>query len=89
MIIKQEISLRDFEAWSGGRDTFKDLEALDEVVDYDVFEALENAFDAVEFYEVTDTELNDMLWFEREYIANLLGFDSYADLEKMAYGEED
>lgn len=88
MIIKQEINLRDFEFWSGGRDTFKDLEALDEVVDYDVFETLENAFDAVEFYEVTDTELNNMLWFEREYIASILGFDSYADLEDAASGEE-
>lgn len=81
MIIKQEISLEDFEAWSGAVQT---LETLKEKGLCDKLEkALEMENDADGYDE---TELNDLLWFEEDYIARLLGFDDWEDLEND--GEE-
>lgn len=77
-----ETSLERFDAWSGGEDTLevlrdKDLcDKLEQILDWDIFSD-----------GCTDTELNDFLWFERDYIAELLNFNSWEDLEND--GEED
>ena len=69
MIIKTEISsFREFQAWSGGKDTLDDL----------TYEQQERLFEYAEeiFFEgCTDTELNDWLWFERDSIYEHLGID--------------
>ena len=69
-----ESELRQFPAWSGGKDTMDDL-TYDEI---DTIEAmLEDVFcDKTP----TDTEINDFLWFERDTIAEWLGFENYDDL---------
>lgn len=61
------------ELWSGGRDTLDDL--TDEQIDT-VLEIL--ASSGEEDFSLTD--LNDFFWFERDTIAEWLGFDSYDDL---------
>lgn len=69
-----ENSLREFQAWSGGKDTLKDL-TLDEI------EVIENFLnDMFEGRTPTATEINDFLWFERDEIAVILGFSDYEDL---------
>lgn len=60
------------ELWSGGRDTLDDL--TDEQIDT-VLDILDS-----EGTDYTITELNDFFWFERDTIAEWLGFDSYDDL---------
>lgn len=70
---EKEISLYDFDAWSGGRDTLNDLteEQCNTVEQY-----LEDLYpDGID-----ETELNDFLWFERDTIAEWLGFRSYEAL---------
>ena len=75
-----ETSLENFEAWSGGRDT---LEVLIEKGLCDTVEAfLEEALGE----DVSDTDINDTLWFERDMIAEWCGFSSGEALE---YGKEE
>ena len=75
-----ETSLENFEAWSGGRDT---LEVLIEKGLCDTVEAcLEEILDG----DSSDTYINDILWFERDMIAEWCGFSSWEALEN---GEEE
>lgn len=68
MKIYNEIdSIRDYEAWSGAKDTIDRLEELDAV------EALDSMLDDLFPDGCSETELNDFLWFERDYIAELIG----------------
>ena len=69
MTIKNEIRLRDFEAWSGAIDT-KDV-ILDNGKE-DMFEELIN-----ELYPegLSETELNDLLWFDDEWLYEQLGIE--------------
>ena len=67
MKIISETSISKFNSWSGAKNT------QDRIVE----EGKENEFDAMieELYPdgLTDTELNDMLWFEEEWIYETLG----------------
>ena len=75
-----ETSLENFEAWSGGRDT---LEVLIEKGLCDTVEAcLEEALGE----DISDTDINDTLWFERDEIAEWCGFSNWEALEN---GEEE
>lgn len=65
-----EDSLRNFQAWSGGKDT---LDALKEKGDCEEVEQLiEEMFYGEE--PPTDTDINDYLWFEADSIAESLGY---------------
>ena len=82
MEYKVETSLEDFEAWSGGKDT---LDVIIDKGDCDEVEAfIESCFCDGEM--PTDTTINDFLWFERDFIAEHLG---YRDWEAYEYGDED
>ena len=86
MTIKTEISLEDFEAWSGARDT------LDTLNEKGLTEQLENILDdeAVSGEEGwTDTSLNDFLWFETDTIAEWLGFNDWEELENGESKEDE
>ena len=67
MKVYQEISIRDFEAWSGAAAT-KDL-----IIEH----GKEDEFDALieELYPdgVDETQLNDILWFDDEWVLESLG----------------
>ena len=78
-----ETSLENFEAWSGGRDT---LEVLIEKGLCDTVEAcLEEILDG----DSSDTYINDILWFERDMIAEWCGFSSWEALENGEEEEEE
>ena len=84
MKIISETSLDRFEAWSGGRDT------LDVLVEKDLCDQLEAMLENDIFPDgCTDTELNDLLWFERDAIAEWLGFSDWEDLEDGEGDEEE
>lgn len=72
MTITKEINnIYDFEFWSGARDTVEELtySQLDTI-----FNILEND---VFIDGCTDTELNDFFWFERDTIAEWLGYEDF------------
>lgn len=79
MYYKTEFDLYDFPAWSGGRDTLETLKK------YDLYDQAQAAIEEIYCEESpTDTEINDFLWFERDTIAQYLGF---SDWEALEYGE--
>lgn len=67
MIVHCDLSLENFEAWSGGKDTLDSLSHSD-------CEELEKHLEELYPDGMTDSELNDFLWFERDTIADLLGY---------------
>ena len=71
-------SLEDFHAWAGGKAT------LDVLIDKGVCEQVEEFIEEC-FSHPTDTDINDFLWFERDQIAEHLGYD---DWEAFENGEE-
>ena len=82
MKICMETNLERFDAWSGGEDTLEVLrekglcDRLEQILECDIFPD-----------GCTDTELNDILWFERDTIAEWLGFSDWEALEND--GEEE
>lgn len=78
-----ETSLENFPAWSGGKDT------LDVLIEKDLCDTVEACLiDALGEYP-TDTEINDMLWFETDAIAEWCGFSSWEALENGEEEEEE
>ena len=76
MEYKVETSLWDFPAWSGGKDT---LDTLKEKNDVD---AVESWIDGLGLEDATDTTINDILWFERDMIAEALGYRDWEAYEE-------
>lgn len=75
-----EESLQDFKAWSGGKDTLDDLWA------YDVVDKAEEYIDMIMDCREelpTQTEINDILWFERDEIYR------YCGIYDAVYNEDD
>ena len=73
MKIYSEKSLKDFDFWSGARDTVKYL-TEDEVNQIETI--LEDCFPD----GMSDTEINDFFWFEDDTIAEWLGYQSFDDI---------
>ena len=75
MRICTETHLSGFTPWSGAKETmaeltFKQVDALNDIIE--------------ELYPdgIDETELNDILWFERDAIAEWLGFADWEALQK-------
>lgn len=63
-------------SWSGAKDTLEDI--IKAELETEFMELLELEFSCE---EVTDTELNDFIWFERSYIYKELGLNENGELE--------
>ena len=75
-----ETSLENFPVWSGA------VHTLDVLIENGLCDTVEACLiDALGEYP-TDTEINDMLWFETDAIAEWCGFSSWEALEN---GEEE
>ena len=82
LTITKEISLSDFEAWSGGADTMNELNSEE-------CEQIESTIEELYPNGMTETQLNDLLWFERDSIAEWLGYQDWEHLERAHEGESD
>lgn len=80
-------SLTNFEFWSGAKErtdnlTIDQLDRLDYLLP-----------DAMGWNETdntpSDSEINDLFWFEEDFIAQLLGFDNWEALERHNSGEDE
>ena len=69
MKITSEMSLKNFKAWSGAKDTLNKLIELDKCDDLEFI--LEDLYPD----GLTETQLNDILWFEDEWIYKTLGIE--------------
>ena len=63
-------SMNDFKAWSGAKDTLQTIREHDKIDDLECF--LEDLFHD---RTPTETEINDFLWFESEYIYTNLNIE--------------
>lgn len=72
-IISEDKRLRDFDFWSGAKDTVDYLtsDELDTIEDM-----LEDAYPD----GMTETQLNDLFWFDTDVIAEWLGYDDFESL---------
>lgn len=79
MIITEEISLREFEPWSGAVSTYEALsvEELDQ---------LESELELQYPDGIDETELNDLFWFHEDFVFQLAG---HVDEEEEDEEEED
>lgn len=69
------INLKDFPFWSGARDIIKFLTEED-------FQKIETGLEedmAAAGEILTETEINDIFWFETDTIAEILGYEDYED----------
>lgn len=73
MLVKKEMNVYNFEFWSGGADTVEELtsEELETVWNY-LEETNEDGMD--------ETAINNFFWFERDFIAELLGFNNFDEI---------
>lgn len=78
-----ETSLENFEAWSGGRDT------LEVLIEKGLCDTVEMFLEEVLGEDISDTAINDVLWFERDTIADWCGFSSWEALENGEEEEEE
>lgn len=67
MRIYSEISIRDFEFWSGAKDTAERIES------YDAWDEVENAIEEIYPDGMSDTELNDLFWFDSDTVFEWAG----------------
>ena len=69
MKVYEELNLKDFESWSGATETKNIIIQADKEQDFE--ELIEELFPN----GVSATELNDLLWFDQEYVLNTLGIE--------------
>lgn len=82
-MLTYELNLNNFDAWSGAKDT------LARVQDHGMTEELEALLEDLYPEGMTETQLNDLLWFEPEYIYNSLGIKTEAELDEEIQELED
>ena len=76
MTITYELDLNRFEAWSGAKETLERIQREGKC------EELENVLEELYPDGMTETELNDLLWFDSESVYEWLGIRSELQIEK-------
>lgn len=76
MTIKSEISLENFEAWSGGRST------LNRIINEGKCSQLESMLEDLYPDGMTDTELNDLLWHDSDTVFEWLDIRTYDQIKE-------
>lgn len=82
MKIYAEKSLRDFEFWGGAEYTRNNL-TLGEI------DTIECVLEEIYPDGASETTINDIFWFEEDWIAEMLGFEDWEALERDHNGEEE
>ena len=76
MTITYELDLNSFQAWSGAKDT------VDRIQREGKCGELENILEELYPDGMTETQLNDLLWFDSESVYEWLGIRSEEQIEK-------
>ena len=76
MTITYELDLNSFQAWSGAKETLERIQREGKCAE------LENVLEELYPDGMTETELNDLLWFEPETVYEWLGIRSEEQIEK-------
>ena len=73
MKVFREIDLQDFEPWSGAKQTFEALTTED-------LETLQSMLEELYPDGIDETNINDILWFEDDWIAEVCGYESKEEM---------
>ena len=76
MTITDELDLNSFQAWSGAKDTLERIQREGKCAE------LENILEELYPDGMTETELNDLLWFEPETVYEWLGIRSEGQIKE-------
>ena len=76
MTMTYELDLNSFEAWSGAKETLERIQREGKCAE------LENILEELYPDGMTETELNDLLWFEPETVYEWLGIRSEEQIKK-------
>ena len=76
MTITYELDLNSFQAWSGAKETLERIQREGKCAE------LENVLEELYPDGMTETELNDLLWFDSESVYEWLGIRSEEQIEK-------
>jgi len=85
-----EKPLYQFEFWSGAKErtdhlTIEQLDRLDDVIQ----EWMQWGEYSPDGHIPSDTEINNLFWFDEDLIANMLGFGNWEALGRHNAGEDD
>ena len=75
MKITTELSIRDFNAWSGATNT-KNI-----IINNDKAEEFDQLIEEIYPEGISDTYLNDLLWFDADWILETLGISEEEEEE--------
>jgi len=73
MKIYRDIPLTKFEFWAGAKDT---VEYLTDFELEEIEQILEDLFPE----DLSETDVNDIFWFERDLIAEWLGYEDFDEI---------
>ena len=83
MKVYSEINLKDFNTWAGANST------KDELFEYELDNLEVQLEDYFRCEAISETELNDILWFETDFVAECLGFNSWEELVEAREAREE
>ena len=75
MKIISELSLENFKAWAGAVDTKK------KIIDAGMADEFDNLIEELYPDGIDETKLNDILWFDSDWVLNELGIE--VDIEEL------
>jgi hypothetical protein len=73
MRIYREIPLREFDFWAGAKDRVKYLTRYE-------LDQIEEMLEEICPDGLSETDLNDLFWFEDDLIAEWLGYESFEEI---------
>lgn len=82
MKITKEMELRDFEPWEGAVYIYEKLK------DLDLLDQLELVLEDCHPEGIDEGSLNDILWFESDWIVEVLGVKTYDQIQEEIEEEE-
>ena len=68
-----DIPLTEFEFWAGAKDTIEELTEEE-------LEQIEQILEEIYPEGMDETEVNDFFWFERDLIAEWLGYEDFDEI---------
>ena len=74
-MLYKEMSIYDFEPWSGAVNTYRRLERNNKLND------LEGLLPELFIGDIEETELNDLLWFEPDTVYEIVGLETESEIE--------
>lgn len=77
MKVTRDISLKDFDFWSGAKDTVNQLSDSE-------LDTIESVLEDEYPDGIDETTLNDIFWFEDEFISDIIGRNIYESVSRRS-----